>query len=296
MELRHLKYFLSVAEELHFGRAANDLNIAQPALSQQIKQLENELGFLLFNRTNQKVALTEAGSVFRNRANHILELLNEAVEESQQVARGELGQIKLGFAGMVTFDLLPLVLHAYREKFPNVTVNLRHLPTSEQVVALNSKEIDIGILILPIDDESLSYEILRIESFVMALPKSHPLANEASIDLTSLVNEKFIMPARSAGSGFYDSIINTCFNAGFSPKTSQEAQELQTIIALVASGMGISMVPSSFQTLKTDSVAYIPIQNGPANFKTAMAWNKHNISPILHSFIEVMKEMGSDGV
>lgn len=102
MELRHLKYFLSVAEELHFGRAANNLNIAQPALSQQIKQLENELGFLLFNRTNQKVALTEAGSVFRNRAYHILELLNEAVEESQQVARGELGQIKLGFAGIVT--------------------------------------------------------------------------------------------------------------------------------------------------------------------------------------------------
>ncbi len=291
MELRHVRYFVTLAKELHFGRAAERLQLAQPALSQQIKQLETEIGVPLFHRTKRQVHLTEAGKVFLNRANQILIQVDDACEEAKRVHKGQSGELKLGFAGLVTFDLLPFILKVYREHYPNVKIVLRHLPTVEQVNGLLEEEIDVGILIPPIESVSLDLEVLRKESFIVALPKSHPLAQSASsLYMSDLMNESFIMPPRLSGPGYFDAIISLCYQAGFSPKTVQEAQELQTMVSLVASEFGVCILPASIQYLKNENVAYLPIQDEYTKIHTAIACKKDNFSPVVCSFLTLMKE------
>ncbi len=291
MELRHIKYFVAVAKELHFGRAAEKLKMAQPPLSQQIKNLETELGVVLFYRTKRQVKLTRAGEAFLNRANKILKDVNDTCEEVRRIDRGELGQLKLGFAGLVTFDLLPLVLQTFQMKYPEVKVVLHHLTTTEQIKALQQNEIDVGILIPPIDNREIDIEVIREEPFVVALNKSHPLAKITKpMNLSKLANDKFIMPPRNAGPGYYDSIISLCHKAGFSPDTTQEAKELQTVVSLVGSGIGVALLPLSIQHLKNDRVTYVSIKDSPNNIKTSVASNKDNKSPVVESFLTLLKE------
>lgn len=291
MELRHLHYFISVADELHFGSASKNLHISQPALSHQIKQLELEMGVLLFHRTQRKVKLTKAGEAFLIRAKEILKSVSEACEEARRVDNGELGQLKIGFTGFVTFDLLPVIIQTYQSKFPNVKITLKHLTTTEQVKALNAQEIDVGILIPPIESRSLQLKFLREECFVIALPKSQYRHNALTINLADLAKEKFIMPTRISGPGYYDSIISLCYNAGFSPITYQEAQELQTIISLVASGLGVALVPESLSCINKDNVLYIPIKDDSHKIKTAVVWDKNNQSPTIGQFLRLVDKV-----
>ncbi|MBD1382964.1 LysR family transcriptional regulator [Metabacillus arenae] len=288
MDLRHLKYFVTVADELHFGRAAKKLRIAQPPLSQQIKSLESELGVLLLHRTKRQVTLTEAGEVFYKRATKILKEVSQAKEEVRRIHNGEIGQLIIGFAGLVTFDLLPLVLRSFQAAFPNVEIVLHHLTTTEQITLLHQHDIDVGILIPPIDNNDIELKIIKEEPFVVALRKDHPHEFTSPIDISKLASENFIMPPRSAGLGYYDSIISLCHQAGFSPFTTQEAKELQTVVSLVASGIGVAILPSSIQYLKNDSVSYVSIQNCPNSIKTAIAYHKDNKSPVLGSFLNLV--------
>ncbi|MFC7395503.1 LysR family transcriptional regulator [Scopulibacillus cellulosilyticus] len=291
MELRHLRYFIAVAEELHFGKAAERLKIAQPPLSHQIKQLETELGVPLLYRTKRKVELTEAGKVFLKRCYQILSDVNKACEEAQSIYRGEIGQLTIGFGGAV-YDLLPPILDIYQNKYPNLKIIFQQLTTSDQVKALTEGKIDVGLLVSPIDSPHLKFEVIREEPFIAALPKTHRLAKlKQPIDVSELANEPFIMTPRSVGPSYYDAIISLCFQAGFSPKTSQEVQELQTILALVASGMGAALLPSSFQFLKNDDVVYLPLKKSKATCKIAAAWHKDNKSPIVHSFLNLIREL-----
>ncbi|MFC7687040.1 LysR substrate-binding domain-containing protein [Ureibacillus sp. GCM10028918] len=291
MELRLLKYFIAVAEELHFGRAASRLQMAQPPLSIQIKQLETEIGAKLFNRTKRNVELTEAGKVFLNRSYEILSSVNRASEEARRIHEGVIGELILGFGGSATFDLLPFILKEYRDKYPNVNIVLRQQTTTKQVNDLHEGKIHVGILVPPIESELLDVEILREEPFIVVLPKTHPLITSGlSINLSRLAGEPFIMSPRSVGPGYYDSVISSCYDAGFSPKIAQEAQEFHTIVSLVAFGLGVALVPKSIQFLKNENVIYMPLEKSYTK-KTALAWNKNKTSPVVDSFIEFIRQL-----
>jgi DNA-binding transcriptional LysR family regulator len=291
MELRHLRYFIAVAEELHFGRAANRLQISQPPLSQQIKQLETELGLLLFSRTRQRVDLTTAGKSFLQNAYKVMNLIDQACEEAKRVDRGESGQLILAFTGAIAFDLLPTILRAYQEQYPNINIILKQMTTAEQIKSFQKKAIHVGLVVMPVTSESLNIELLHEEPFIVVLPKTHHLAQQkGKVNLANLVNEQFIMTPRNSGEGYYDSIISLCQSAGFIPKKTQEAEELHTVVSFVASGMGIAILPSSIQFLKNDDIVYFPLKHDFPTYNTGVAWSKTETSPVVHSFISFLRE------
>lgn len=233
MELRHLRYFVTVAEELHFGRAADRLQMAQPPLSQQIRQLEQELGVQLLYRTKRTVQLTESGRVFLQQARQILAQSEQAIEMAQRASRGEVGRLAIGFVGSATYSILPLALRTFRRRFPDVHLLLREMTTTEQIEALHDNQIQLGFVRSPLNDAELSVETILQESFVAVLPKDHVLASQDQVLLPSLANEPFVFFPRHLGTGFYDQIVDMCQQAGFTPHVAQEAIQMQTIVSLV---------------------------------------------------------------
>ncbi|WP_327797517.1 LysR substrate-binding domain-containing protein [Bacillus smithii] len=290
MELRHLKYFVTVAEELHFGKAAARLNMAQPPLSSQIRQLEEEIGVPLFHRTKRKVELTKEGQVFLEKVYLILKNLEDAIETVRMVNRGEIGEIAIGFISSASYDILPAIIQHYRKKYPNIHIDLQQLTTEEQVKALHEGRIDVGILCHPIENDNVLFEVIRQEPMVIALPKDHPLAREtSSINLNDLFNDPFIVTGRKANQRHYDTLIKLCYQAGFSPKVVQETKELSTVLSFVSSGMGVALVPASIQSIFKNKVIYRNIRNHPYT-TTALAWKSGNLSPTVRAFIELVKK------
>ncbi len=271
MELRHLRYFRMVATELHFGRAAEKLHIAQPPLSQQIKQLEIELGFELFTRTKRSVALTPAGEVFLVEVDNILKNLDRAIDIGRKTSRGELGQISIGFVGSATYNILPLMLQRFRDGYPHVQIELHELTTDRQLIWLREGKIDIGLIRPPIVDLDVSVEIIFEESLIVALPATHQLASVESVDLSALATAPFILFPRQLAPGLYDPIITICRAAGFSPMVVQECIQIQTIISLVSANMGVSIVPESTQDIQRQGVAYKPILDNTPPVSLALA-------------------------
>ncbi|HAE84088.1 MAG TPA: LysR family transcriptional regulator, partial [Ktedonobacter sp.] len=256
MELRHLRYFVTVAEELHFGRAATRLSIVQPSLSQQIRQLEDELGFPLLYRTKRYVELTDAGKVFLTEAQQVLAQVREAKRAAQRAYRGEVGRLVVGYISSSTYDLLPMMLRIYRERFPDVEVALRELTTHEQLRALEEEYIQVGLLRLPISAPLLNVEVVRREPIVCALPEEHPLAMHERIAVSLLANEPFVLQSRQRGAGYYVQLMKLCLASGFSPNVIQEVTEMHTIVSLVAAGMGVSLVPLSARNIRSQGVVY----------------------------------------
>jgi len=296
MELRHLRYFIAVAEELHFSNAAERLRIAQPPLSQQIQQLEAELGVELFHRkTKRQVRLTEAGQVFLQEAYQLLSQLERAIELTQRTGRGERGQLRIGFTSLVTYDVLPAILRRFREEFPDVELVLQELTTSQQEQALRDRFIHVGFAHPPLEDNTLFQECIHQASLIVALPEIHPLAKQESISVRSLAHESFIMFPRYLGSGLYDQILNLCQISNFSPKVTQEAIQMQTIIGLVSAGMGIAIVASSLQNLQRSGVVYRPIEEKTPAIETAMIWHPENITPVLSEFFHVVRTICNSG-
>lgn len=291
MELRHLRYFVAVAEELHFGRAAARLQIAQPPLSQQIRQLEDELGVQLFCRTKRTVQLTEAGQVFLEEARELLTQAEHAIETVQRAKRGEIGRLTLGFVGSATYSILPDVVRAFRRHFPGVKLILHEMTTSEQVAALHEHRIHLGFVRPPLDDEMLLFKTVLQESFVAVLPESHPLATQSQVSLRSLSSEPFILFPRHLGSGFYDQIVSLCQQAGFSPQVMQEAIQMQTIVCLVAAELGVALVPASLQNLQRVGVVYKALQESTPIVELAIAWRRDERSPVVHKFLEVTEQI-----
>ncbi|WP_059002118.1 LysR family transcriptional regulator [Leptolyngbya sp. NIES-2104] len=285
MELRHLRYFVAVAEELHFGHAAQRLQIAQPPLSQQIRQLEQELGVELLYRTKRTVRLTEAGQAFLQQARQILVQSEQAIEVAQRASRGEVGRLAIGFVGSATCSLLPDVVRSFRRQFPDVRLLLHEMTTSEQLEALHDDRIQIGFLCPPINDAELSVETVLQESFVAVLPEVHPLATQTQLSLASLAEESFILSPRHLGSGFHDQIIRLCQQVGFMPQVTQEAIQMQTILSLVAAELGVALVPASLQTLQRAGVVYKPLEGQTLDVELAMVWRSANSSPVLHQFL-----------
>lgn len=261
MELRHLRYFIAVAEEGHITRAAERLGMQQPPLSQQIRALERELDVQLFRRKPRGVELTDAGTAFLDRARAILDEVDRAFSTARRTARGEQGRVVVGFTGSAPFHpFVPRVIRAFREMYPLVSLVLEESGSSELVQGLHNEDIDAAFIRSPVADVvGLVVRPLLEEDMLVALPAGHSLAQQAddhALPLAALANEIFILYKRPGGPGLYDTIITACRGAGFSPRVGQEAPRIISTLNLVAAGLGVSIVPASLRRLQMDGVVY----------------------------------------
>jgi DNA-binding transcriptional LysR family regulator len=261
IELRHLRYFLAVAETLHFGRAAQKLGMAQPPLSQQIRRLEELVGCPLFERTTRGVRLTPAGAMLRERATATMTRLSDDLEQTQRVARGEEGRLTVGFSGSVMFTELPAAIQRYRRAYPRVEVQLREMWTAEQLPALADGSIDVGFLRDGERRPELALTPLLREPFRVVLPAKHELRRHRTIDPASLESEPFVLFSRRHGELAYDRTIRCCLDAGFQPQIAQEAPQFTTLIRLVAAGLGVSLVPGCVATVAFPGAVFRPIRS-----------------------------------
>ncbi|MDN0192064.1 als operon DNA-binding transcriptional repressor AlsR [Bacillus stercoris] len=287
MELRHLQYFIAVAEELHFGKAARRLNMTQPPLSQQIKQLEEEVGVTLLKRTKRFVELTAAGEIFLNHCRMALMQIGQGIELARRTARGEHGHLVIGFVGSATYEFLPPIVREYRKKFPSVKIELREISSSRQQEELLKGNIDIGILHPPLQHTALHIETAQSSPCVLALPKQHPLTSKESITIEDLKDEPIITVAKEAWPTLYMDFIQFCEQAGFKPNIVQEATEYQMVIGLVSAGIGITFVPSSAKKLFNLDVTYRNMDQIQLNAEWVIAYRKDNHNPLLKHFIHI---------
>lgn len=294
MDLRHFRYFVAVAEELHFGRAADHVHVSQPALSRQIRDLEDELGLRLFERDRRRVALTAAGAVFVDEVRRVLGQVDRAVEIARRAARGEHGSLQIGYVPAVVYSGLPEIVRAFRRRLPNVEVQLHEMNPARQIVALLAARVDVGFLRGPIHEPALAAETVLEESLVAALPSGHPLSGRKRLGLAMLAGEPFVLQARSRGPGFHDQILAICHAAGFSPRVVQEGSQTDAV-SLVASGAGVAIVPTSLRLMRRAGVVYRPLREHPMTH-LAMVWRKVAPSPVLREFLEEVRRLGERGI
>lgn len=289
VELRHLRYFLTVAEELHFSRAAERLGIAQPPLSQQIKSLEEVVGHALFER-KPKVRLTAAGETLLEVARRVLAQVEEGIGAARRAGKGEEGRLTVGFAASILTTALPDALRTYREQFPNVELRLRELSTAAQAAALDEGSIDVAFVREAIEPGAdLACEEVARDEFVAVLPRAHALAARAVVPLRMLKDEPFVHFPREVAPALYDQIAAMCQRAEFSPRVVQEAREWLTIVGLVEAGLGVSLVPASFRRLVWGEVQYRPL-GLPREFTTVyVCWRPAAIPPTAAPLIAIAR-------
>lgn len=288
MELRLLRYFVVVAEELHFGRAAKRLHLSQPALSKQIVVLERELGVSLLLRTKRVVQLTVAGQVFLEQVKQLLTQAENSIQLTKRTARGEVGQLTISFTSTATYTVLPKLLRQFRARCPKVELNLQELSTEAQVAALNERKIDLAFLHPPIDERGLELHPVLEEQFLVVLPQNHPLLNYTTIPVAALANEAFIIHPRQEGPTLYDGFIQLCQQFGVQPNIVKESISLQTRVCLVAAGIGITFVSEYVQPVVGTDVVCRLLADSPITLKFAAAWRKDFISPTLQEFLVVL--------
>ncbi|BAY41915.1 LysR family transcriptional regulator (plasmid) [Nostoc sp. NIES-2111] len=286
MELRQLKYFVTVAELLHFGRAAEALHLSQPALSKQIQALEDSLGVQLLERTKHWVRLTIAGQKFLETAHRILQEVEQGIQATRQIADGEMGRLKIGFTEATLFSLAPDIIKTYRQRYPQVELIVTSGGTETHVEELRTHQIDVGFVYLPIREPSVAIRPLFEEAYVAALPASHRLARHKQILLSSVANEPLIFYPRSLAPVLYANFIKCCEQAGFVPNVVQEAELAQTRLGLAAAGVGITFVLSKMQSLSAKGVIYRTIIGEFPTLKLALAWRQDESSPVVHEFLK----------
>jgi DNA-binding transcriptional LysR family regulator len=293
MELRHLRYFVAVAEELHFGRAASRLRIAQPPLSRQIRDLEREVGATLLSRTKKKVSLTPAGRAFLPEARLTIAQAKRAKRAALSAARGEMGELRVGFVEAATYSgVLPAVLRYFRRHLPHVGLELFEMSSFQQAEALRQGRIELGIMHSPPPDAArwLSVERVFADPVVVALPRGHRLAKRARLALRELSAEPFLLFPRYVAVVLHDRVIAACREAGFSPLIVQEATQMQTIVGLVAAGLGVALVPGSIVQLRRPGVAYRPVRDPAIDMGTWAAWKADEPSPVRERFLSAIRE------
>jgi len=292
MELRHLRYFIAVAEELHFGRAAEQLGISQPPLSQQIQALEEELGVRLFERTNRRVALSEVGRLFLPEARQVLAQLEQAVAVARRAQRGELGELKVGFTSSAPFtSTIPRAIRAFRQACPEVYLDLRELSSRGVAEAVHEGRLQVGVLrpLAPLPEELVALELFA-EPLVVVLPVGHPLAGGADgVRLAELGEEPFVFFPRSFGTGLYDQLLELARAAGFVPRIVQEASEAMTLIGLVATGLGVTVLPASFSRMRIDGVVCRTLLDPGATTAVWLVRRRDEDSPLVRRFAELLE-------
>ncbi len=290
MELRHLRYFVAVGEELNFTRAAERLHIAQPPLSQQMRQLEAELGVTLLQRNSRPIRLTAAGLLFLDHARALLASLDEAVADARRAGRGQTGRLAIGFVGSAMFVGLPEVVSACRDCCPDVEFALDEMLAPEIAEALRQRRIDVGFARPPLLPENgFAQRVLLQEPYVAALPRSHRFAGRAEIALAELADEDFILYPSRPEPTVTGLIQAACLVAGFAPRIGQEVLHLQTAIGLVAVGAGVSLVPLAVAQAQTGrGVAYVSLGPPPVMAPLAVVWREDDVSPTLHRFLDLV--------
>jgi len=290
VELRQLRYFIAVAQENSFSRAARRLYVSQPPLSTQIKALERELGVRLFERSNRGVSLTAAGSAFFDDACELVGRLEHARTRAQRADRGDIGTLSVGFVSIADYSILPPALKSFRSSFPSVQVQLHELTTDAQIPQLRAGRLDLGIALAPVDEPDLQFERLRREELVLAAPSGHgAVRGSGAIDLRRLSKESFIVPPRDIAPGLYDLTISYCRSFGFSPRITQQARQMQTVIGLVSCGMGFALVPSSVRNLRRAGVQYRPLRRKAAPVELVIMRLRNSDSPPTERFIEALE-------
>jgi len=294
VELRQLRYFVVIADEGNFSRAAERLRISQPPLSTQIKSLEEELGVPLFNRSNRGVSLTAAGAVFAEEARAVLARLEHARNKALQTDRGDVGLLSIGFVSIADYSILPPTLKSFRTRFPLVEVELHELTTDAQVRELRAGRLDLGIGLAPVDEPDLEFEAVLHEELLLAVPTTHRAAKTAgALDLRTLAKENFIIPPRELAPGLYDLILSHCRSFGFTPRITQHARQMQTVIGLVSSGMGIALVPSSLRNLRRTGVQYRQLRGKAPVIDLGILRVRGSESPPRERFIETLRAAAS---
>ncbi|MBL5920131.1 LysR family transcriptional regulator [Lelliottia amnigena] len=277
IELRHLRYFIAVAEELHFGRAAARLNISQPPLSQQIQILEQQVGARLLARTNRSVSLTAAGKQFLADSRQVVSLVNDAAARAERLHLGETGELRLGFTSSAPFiSAVSHTLSTFRRHYPDVHIQTREINTREQIVPLNEGSLDLGLMRNTQLPDTLAWEVILREPLMAMIPRDHPLAAQPSVTLAELAQEPFVFFDPHVGTGLYDDILGLMRRYGLMPVITQEVGEAMTIIGLVAAGLGVSILPASFKRVQLNEMRWVAIAEEDAVSEMWLVWPKHH--------------------
>ena len=290
MELRHLRAFVAVAEELHFGRAAARLQMAQSPLSHVVRQLEAELGLPLLERTTRRVTLLPAGEAFLLRARDAISAADAASEDARAAAAGELGRLSVGFTGSMTYALLPTLAKMLRAELPRLRLDLHgELLTPDQVERLAAGELDISFLRPPVEHAALRVEPMGAEPLVVALPQNHPLARLDAVPVERLESEAFITYPSHFRSVVHHAVATTCAAHGFAPTVAMEVAETSTMISFVAADAGVALVPASAQLMSVGGAVYRPLRGSTQSVQMAMAWRSEDRRPLLQRVLELVR-------
>ncbi|WDR03941.1 LysR family transcriptional regulator [Devosia algicola] len=286
MEMHQIRYFIAVAEELHFSRAAQREHVSQPPLSLQIKKLEDELGVVLFERTKRHVKLSEAGAAFLPAARAILESAKVGRLAAERAHRGETGRTSIGFVHSASISYLPKLIGPFRQKFPQTGIEFHEMSVSEQIDALAIGAIDVGIVRPPVLDPTIVSFSVQREGFCVAVPIAHRLCGKTSVTMSDLRDENFVFYPRHRSPAFYNQLISLCASAGFSPQIAVEANTMYTAIGLVGTGVGIALLPQSISMIAAPTVRYIDLADTSFQSELCLAYRPDNPSRAAKALVD----------
>ena len=293
MELRHIRYFLAVAEERNVTRAAEKLGIGQPPLSQQIHALEAELGVRLFRRTGHGVVLTEAGEALLIDARRVLESAGQAIANAQSAGRGETGQLNIGFTGSAAFNpVVPRMIRQFRQAYPGVTLTLSEGNTAELLEDLKAGRVDVAFVRLGAQSPAgMTFHHIAAERMQLVLPATHPLAHKRRIKLEALAGEPFVLLPRDASPTLHDVIVGACRHAGFEPVLGQQAPQLSSVVNFVAAEFGVSLVPASVCQIRVEGVVYVDVAGASITIRLALASQEPFRTSKVANFLAIARQL-----
>jgi DNA-binding transcriptional LysR family regulator len=295
MELRHLRYFVAVAEELSFRRAAEKLNLAQPPLSAQIKALETELGVRLLDRTTRSVALTQAGRVFLAEAKAVLAASSQAGRRAQEAAHGVVGMLRLGVIAPAANMRLSGILRHFRERFPSVQLSVFDLTTPDQLRRLRENDLDVALVRPPVAFPELDFEFVEEADQVLALPAGHPLARKRRLEWRDFDGQPMVMVQPNLQHGYYDAFLAACAKAGAKPRAAQYTNDIQTKMWLISAGFGIAPTTATLAEVKRPGLVFRTLPPGLPRVQTVLVWRRHDLSPVLAHFRDCFPPFRSRG-
>ncbi len=285
MDLRQIRYFLALATELNFTRAASQLNISQPPLTRHIQQLEHSIGVILFERSTRGVALTQAGLIFLEEARKIVALADQAVNKTKLAHQGQLGRLDIGIFGSSTISVIPTLLIELRKTHPDIIISLQNTTKIQQIDGVREKHLDIGFNRIYPTVPDLAVETVMLENLYVALHKDHPFANNQTLEIKDLVDQPFILFPNNVRPSFADTVIMLCSNAGFAPNVVHDVEDIITAIALISAGLGIAIVPESAISLQLSGVRYHLLHSPDAKVDLSCVYRRDNKSPALLAFL-----------
>lgn len=290
MNLRHVRYFVTVAEELSFTRAAAKCHIEQAPLSRAIKKLEHDLGLDLLLRSTRSVQLTPAGRVFLESAKVVIEELEHGVARAIKAQEGMIGQLNIAHVGSTVYEILPGIIRRFKTSYPLVNLRIKQLTSRDQLLQLITGDIDVGFVRSCPEEKELKAFLLFSEPFFCVVSEGHPLVKEKQIRISLLANYPFIMMMRSPPPSLYQQVPGICAKAGFQPRIAQEVEDVESIVGLVSSGMGVALVPASLRNLTIRTVRYLPLADVAEQADVWLTWPRYSSSATTESFVSCARQ------